>query len=245
MTVDSQDKTARDALQTPVTVLLITTCWWLSFARFAHLMRQAGCRVAVLCPLGHPVRALPDIALHNYRWNNPLGAVSEAIATSRPDLIIAGDDRAVGYLHQLHKSGTPAIRQLIEKSIGRAESFPVTSSRSKLLRLAHQLGIRTPAGDAMKNEQQLTNWMDDEPGPWVLKRAGSWGGMGVSIVESKPAAIAAFRKLRAPPGYLFALKRLLVNRDPFWLTDMRPGQTHEVSIQRFVAGQRADLAVFC
>ncbi|MDE8344876.1 MAG: ATP-grasp domain-containing protein [Acidocella sp.] len=207
-------------------------------------MAKAGCRVAVLCPPGHPVRTVAGIALFGHQWRTPLGGLMGAIAGSSADLIIPCDDRAVGYLHRLHASAPEATRRLIERSIGVQTSYSIVASRERLLSRARELGVQTAMGAEVSDERMLDTWMDEHQGPWVLKQSGSWGGMGVVIARDKREARRAFHKLRARSGYFGALKRFFANHDPFWLADLAADTGHEVSIQNFISGRRADLAAF-
>jgi hypothetical protein len=81
--------------------------------------------------------------------------------------------------------------------------------------------------------------------PAVMKVDGTWGGLGVKVVESQSEAIKALRVLSRPIGPARALKRLMVDRDPFSILPAISGARPVVNIQRFVEGTPANSAVAC
>lgn len=226
-------------------VLLVTTCWWPAFARLAHLLKDMGCSVAILCPTGHPARKIAGIAVFEQWAFRPLAALSAAIGASRPAIVIPGDERAARHLHRLHESGTAAERQLIERSLGSPAGYATTMSRIALLQRAARLALPVPPGQAVSGRAELAAWLANTPAPWVVKADGSWGGMGVAVVDTARAARAALSRLRGQAGIWPAVFRLIVNRDPFWLADRLRGSHAALSVQSFIRGRPADLAMFC
>src|SRR5436309_3479231 len=119
------------------TILVATTSRWFPTARLAVALAQAGFTVDAVCPPHHPLgktRAVAQIC--PYRGLAPLRSFVEAIAARRPDLILPGDDLATRHLHHLYsrenrqgRAGSP-ICQLIERSLGAAESFSVVYART-------------------------------------------------------------------------------------------------------------------
>jgi len=226
-------------------VLLSTTCWWPFLARFAQLLAQAGCRVAVLCPPGHPVRAVPGVTVLEQRAFHPTQALSAAIAACQPTLVIPADDRAVTDLHRLHQTGSDAERRLVERSLGSPHGYPVTTSRLRLLALARRLDIPVPDDQAIATPADLDAWIARTPGPWVLKVDGSWAGAGVQIAATRRQAHAAFDALSHQVNGGVALTRMLVNRDPFSAADWLRRKPQQVSAQRHVSGWPGNLAMLC
>lgn len=226
-------------------VLVVTTCWWPSLARFAHLLQEGGCRVSVLCPPGHPVRAAPVSAVFDQSGLRPLRALSRAIERARPVYIVPGDDRAVGHLHRLYRTGSPVERALIARSLGAPENYPVSTSRALFLRAAAEVGLPTAAGTRLDTVADLHDWMARADPPWVLKADGTWGGSGVAITECPRAALSAFRELRREPRLSVALKRVIINRDLFPLGDLLGKPRPAVSAQRYISGQPGNLALMC
>ena len=226
-------------------MLFITTCWWPSFARLAHVFAVGGCRVTVVCPPGHPVAAAPSVTVIAHRAFRPMRAIADAIAACQPDLLVPGDDRSVGHLHQLHRTGSAAERALVERSLGAPVGYGTVMSRIDLIALARSLDIPVPADHRVDDPAGLSAWMDRVPGPWVIKRDGAWAGAGVRIAATPAEAIRARRKLRAAGNPLIALKRVLVNRDPFWLADWLRRRPPVISAQAHIEGWPGNLAMFC
>jgi hypothetical protein len=67
--------------------------------------------------------------------------------------------------------------------------------------------------------------------------------MGVRIVRSMAEAERAFADLSRPFQPLFALRRLALGRDAFWLTPWLHHPPREITIQRHVAGRPANCAI--
>ncbi len=237
----------------PGPVLLVTTCWWPTLARFAQLLARHGCTVALLSPPSHPGRVLTDVRLFEHSAFDPLRALSAAIGDSGASSVIPADDRSVNQLHRLHRQGTPAERALVERSLGAPEGFAVTGSRVAFIELARRLGCAVPDDTALPCTAALDAWTRAHPPPWVLKVDGAWGGGGVRVVHDRPAAQAAFAELKSWLNGAKSLKRLAVDRDPFWLADWlgrrrhRPGEARgpRVSVQAYIEGWPGDLAMLC
>ena len=165
-----------------------------------------------------------------------------AIVAAKPDMILPCDDGVVWQLHSLH-TRQPALRELIEHSLGRAESYQTIRSRGELLQTAQELGIRIPQTEQITSDTQLQFWPEEASG--AVKLDGTWGGSGVTIVHSRSEAIAAFRRMSKPISAGLALKRWLVNRDLLALWSLRERESGSVSIQRFVAGRPANTMMAC
>lgn len=229
----------------PPPILIVTTDWWPSLARFAQLLQEAGCLVSVLCPPGHPVRAAPVSAVFDQSGLRPLTTLSQAIARSQPTLVIPGDDRAVHNLHCLYDAGSQAERELIARSLGNPESYRVSASRPLFLAAAAASGLAVPHGTRLASAADLRDWVARVDPPWVLKRDGAWGGSGVRITETTRAAKAAFHELRHGIHLRVALKRLIINRDSFPLGDWLMRRRSVVSAQCHIRGQPGSLAMVC
>ncbi len=235
----------------PGPVLLVTTCWWPTLARMTQLLARHGCSVALLSPAAHPGRVLRGVRLFDQDAFNPVRALAAAIRSSGAATVIPADDRAVSYLHRLHRSGTVAERALVERSLGAPEGFAVTGSRVAFIKLARDLGCAVPDDAALPSAAALEAWTAARPPPWVLKVDGAWGGGGVRVVHTRQAAQAAYTELAGWLNGAKSFKRLVVDRDPFWLADWlarrRGGGAGgpRVSIQAHVEGWPGDLAMLC
>ena len=114
----------------------------------------------------------------------PLKSVRDAIAASSPDFVLPGDDLATCHLHRLYEgesqrgeAGRPMC-ELIERSLGAPESFPVVYARTAFMDLAQDAGIRAPKTEVIANLAELRKSME---------RQGATG-FGLSIHWKKPNA---------------------------------------------------------
>ncbi len=65
------------------------------------------------------------------------------------------------------------------------------------------------------------------------------------MVDSRLDAHLAFAKLARPCPTWIALKRRLIDRDPYWLPESRRRVAGAVSVQEYIGGHPANCAVFC
>jgi ATP-grasp domain len=166
-----------------------------------------------------------------------------AINATRPQIVIPCDDRGVQHLHELHEHARTlgskglSLAELIENSLGPAESYPIVSSRCELLRIAREEGVRVPDTMPLETENDLETWRTDHNFPWVLKGDGTFGGKGVRIAQSSGQAHRYFSEISGLFGAARVIKRALVNRDPFWLRPWWNNHRPAVSVQTYVQGR--------
>jgi hypothetical protein len=233
-----------NAIQQPGVLVAASLSWPLS-ARLAARLVHFGCRVSAICPKGHVLREVSGLGLvFSYRPLGSLASLELALERAAPDFVIPCDDRVVAQLHELHER-RPRLRPLIERSLGSATEYAIVGSRPRLLAMAGDLEIRAPKTHEVGSEDAVRAWFRAEPSAAVLKRDGTWGGDGVEVVRSERDAIAAYRRLARRPSMGFALKRLLVNRDPLSLWTWRRRVAPTISIQRFIAGRPANAMLAC
>ncbi len=233
-------------------VLLATTSRWYPAARLASALAGAGCEVAAVCPAHHPLRKTRSVhQIHVYHGLAPLISFARAIASSQPDFIVPGDDLATQHLHGLYaleqrrgKTGS-LICDLIERSLGNPESFPLVSARAAFMKLAREAGIRVPLTEVISNIADLRKWIAQTGLPVVLKADGTSGGDGVRIARTLAEAERAFEELHAPPLLARAAKRALVDQDKtlVWPSILR--RRPLVNAQTLVAGREATSAIVC
>jgi hypothetical protein len=233
-------------------VLVATTFCWYPTARLAMALAAAGFTVDMVCPRRHPLtKTRVARKIHPFNGLAPLRSLRAAITEAEPDLIVSGDDLATRHLQRLHdrerRNGKPgsAICALIERSMGTAESFPISYARAAFMELAEQEGIRIPKTRVIASFDDFKNWMIRNGFPTVLKANGTSGGDGVRVVRTVEEAERAFRSLQAPPRFLRAAKHALVDDD---LTLISPTVCREkfvVNAQAFVDGKEATSAVAC
>ena len=205
-------------------VLLADTTRWPNAARLAIGLAKAGCNVSAVCPTHHPLLKTSAIReIFSYRGLRPLGSLVAAIQMTNPDLIIPCDDRAVYHLHELYtrerniENARSEIATLITRSLGAPESYPIVSARYDLIKMANQEGIRVPETAPLNTVDDLRSWQARQALPWVLKVDGTCGGRGVKIAHSPKDAEHLFLEMTRQFAAARVIKRLIVNRDSFWL----------------------------
>jgi hypothetical protein len=234
-------------------VLLTDTNRWALAARLAIGLSEAGCHVSAVCPAyGHALsktRAVQQI--FPYSGLHPLKSLAAAIGAVEPDFIVPSCERGVEHLHELyaqsqsHGAGESKLAALIERSLGSPASHSVVSSRYELLALAREEGVRVPNTSRLDTPEDLESWCSRESLPWVFKVDGTWGGGGVEIVHATDQVQPSFRQLARLFRFGRAIKRIFVNRDPFWLRPWWNRVQHAVSVQSYIHGRPANCAVVC
>jgi carbamoylphosphate synthase large subunit len=234
-----------DLEKTQPLVLIVAAKWWALSARMAAALLRHGCTVQAVCSAEHPLTHLPGVG-HIYRYGgvSPMSTVQRALRECRPDWLIPCDDGAVALLHALHALD-PSLRSLIEKSLGRPESFPVTENRYQFLRTATDLGIRVPRTRKIVGPEDLVKWHEDVASSAVLKVDGESGGNGVRISHSLDESLAAYQELRKPHSFATACKRLVIDCDPLALWMRRRHKVREVTVQEFIPGRPANSMLVC
>ncbi|MGA8214128.1 MAG: ATP-grasp domain-containing protein [Candidatus Sulfotelmatobacter sp.] len=230
------------------TVLIATTSNWFPTARLGMALAHAGCTVDAVCPSRHPLRKISAVRrTYGYRGLTPLMSFAHAIAVTKPDLIVPGDDLATSHLHRLHQreGRRGEMAALIERSLGMPESFPVVYARTAFIELAQEEGVRAPKTAVIASAEALKAWVSRMGFPTVLKSNGTSGGDGVRVVHTIEEAERAFRALQAPPLFPRAVKRALANRDKTLLWPSLFRRRSVVNAQEFVAGREATSAVAC
>lgn len=229
-------------------VLLFTTVDWLSTARYAQGFAAAAWTVDALSPKGAPVTFSRYVdAQHRYRALLPLGSLRTTLERTRPDLVVACDDRAVALLLRLldKVAAGSEIACLIRRSLGSPESFPAMISRSESMRIASEIGIRAPQTVPVADAAGLDACLDRLGLPAVLKADGSWGGDGVIVARTRQDAHAAFAKLMRPASRLRNVARAARRKDAHFLIEALRPTRQRVSVQKFVAGRSAASAFAC
>jgi len=233
------------------TVLLSNTSWWPCAARLAMALEKLGCSVAAVCPTtGHPLLKTKAVRrIFPYRAIHPVRSLMSAIEAADPDLIIPCDDRAVEHLHELHgrcqEGPAGHICSLIERSLGPPATYPIVSSRYSLMKVAEEERIRVAPTRRVHGFEDLKSWQSEIPVPWMLKADGTWGGHGVRMAHNHEEAKTIFQEMSRPLGVARFAKRLIVNRDPFWVRSWWNRSRPAVTVQPYIAGRPANCAVAC
>lgn len=234
------------------TALIVTTTNWVPTARLAVALANAGFKIEVVCPSGHPVHETRVAGrVYAYRGLAPLQCLATAIRSGKPDVVVPGDDLATQQLHRLYAERTkysaePAnLAALVERSLGLPTSFPIVESRAAFMDFAREQGIRVPTTETVCSADQLPATLIHVGFPIVLKADGTSGGLGVRMARTSTEAQSAFQKLQAPPLLARAIKRTLVDHDTTLLSAAFLRRRPEVSAQAFIAGHEATSTVVC
>ncbi len=215
------------------------------------VLEKLGCSVSAVCPAtGHPLLKTTAVRrLFRYSATHPVSSLISAIEAVDPDIIVPCDERAVDHLHELYArcQGVPSsnISSLIERSLGSPASYPVVSARYNLMKVAGEEGIRIASTQLVHAVEDLRSWQAEVPFPWVLKADGTWGGHGVRIAHSLREAERFFLGMSRPLSVARFAKRLIVNRDPFWVRSLWDRSRPAVTAQPYIAGRPANCAVSC
>jgi hypothetical protein len=234
-------------------VLITTSSRWFSVARLALAFGRAGCVVEAVCPPGNPVSLTRVVqASYTYTGLTPLRSLRAAILSSKPDIIVPCDDLTMRQLHCLYdtaiQSGTDASKRLCELirfSLGDPASYPITESRDEFMALVREEGIQTPEARTVISAKEVEDWIAQHGLPAVLKADGTSGGEGVRIVHTLEDAIRAYRMLHAPLSTLVVAKRTLLDHDRNCILPWLWQRQRSVSIQSFVTGPDANVAIAC
>jgi ATP-grasp domain len=233
-------------------VLLTDTNRMPEAARLAIGLAKTGCDVSVVCPGGHPLLKARSLRqAHHYSGFRPLKSLQAAIQAAEPHIIIPCDDRGVRHLHELYfralrlgESGRD-LTVLIERSLGSPEGYPIVLSRYSLLTIAQELELRVPGTSPVRTVEDLQSWRSGQRFPCVLKADGTFGGRGVRIAHTSEQAAQFFSEITELYATKPALKRLIVNRDAFWLRPWRSRYRPAVIVQSHIQGRPANCAVVC
>jgi ATP-grasp domain len=247
------DLVSENRAQAGPRVLVTDTNRWPSPARLAIGLSKLGCRVSGVCPTrGHPLLSTRVVRqTFPYSSLRPLESLAAAIEATSPDIIVPCDDRGVQHLHELfaraHTDGKSGAKlaALIERSLGAPANYPVVSSRYDLLRIAREEGVRVPDTAPVKRAEDLDSWQAGHPFPWVLKADGTFGGRGVKVAQNREQAERFFAEMSRPHRFARVFKRLIVNRDPFWLRPWWKRSRPAIVVQSHIQGHPANSAVFC
>jgi hypothetical protein len=224
--------------------LIVAAKWWPLSARMGAALLRAGCRLNAHCPAGHPLRLLSGLErVSQYSGVRSLQSLSLAIELAAPDFIVPCDDGVVAQLHAIHRA-EPAMRDVIERSIGDPDGFATVGSRFKLLSAARHLGIPIPETRQVLAKEDLVSWYNGVAPAGVLKVDGESGGNGVWMCGSFEESLAAWHEAKTPQSIATAWKRLAIDADPLALWT-RKGLGREVSIQRVIHGRPANSMMVC
>ena len=204
--------------------LIITTFRWPATAGLAESLTRAGFRVAALCPRRHPMRRQSKPVLYRMPWLHPERTLKSLVECSDPDLVLPCDELALDLVRSIGGTGSDI-------------------TRSEIIDIARATGVAAPPMRRVDNLAELDQWIEEHGFPVVLKTDGSWGGRGVAIVNDRPGAIRAWRRLARGPSPLSTIRRAIVNGNPNGLRYLWHRRRPCINAQAYVAGRDANVAL--
>lgn len=223
--------------------LLVTTMRWPFAARLAGAFASQGAHVEALCPPGHVLASSRHVS-RLFAFHPLFPRLAEAVALSRPDLIVPCDDPAAQLLARFARKSGPGTAGLLAYSLGDAKVLARLTARNNFLAEAGKLGIRTAAAIPVASEADVDKALETLGAPVVMKTDHSWGGDGVVIAPDRQAALEAFRRL-AHPSRLRDLARAMRRRETHYLARALSPERPEIGIQPFITGHPATSAIAC
>ena len=228
-------------------VLFLTLLSDVGSDRIVAAMGRLGCQCAVLgtadafAARSRHVASLfrlPRLGGHWLRCLFLRDRLERIVRDWRPDLVIPLDDLSARRLRdpRLHRDAGPALRRLIEASLGRPATFPTICSREKLIDLAEAIGVRTPHQKPANTLVEAKSAAAALGYPVVLKREQTCGGFGVAIVVDEAALEAAYIVASRKAATKSRLQRLLGFGAP---------DAADLVLQSYVPGPMAFQIVAC
>ncbi len=215
--------------------------------RIVAAMGRLGCPCAVLGPHG-AFAARSCFATAHFRlpawggsWVRSIVLADRLTRAARdwaPDLIIPLDDFSARLVRseRLLRAVGPAVRMLIERSLGPAASYAVTSSREGAVAAAAALGVRTPRQAVVATLEAARQAAASFGYPVVLKREQTCGGFGVAIVPDDDTLARAFGQ---------AARKAMTKRVLQTLLRVGTAGQDALVLQSYVAGPMAFRVVAC
>ena len=242
------DSAIESAKPPSLRALLATNFRWPEPGRLAAELANAGWVVEVVAPVGSILHSMAAVtASTRLSLFRPLASLRKAVSTSRGAFIIPFDDRMRCALQELYDrtDGTTTagrqLRELLARSLGPPEFYPIVYSRSAIMAMASEGQLRSAETSRVETVGDALAWVERN-GPSVLKTDGSWGGRGVVIAHDAREAAMAWDRLSRPPSAARIVKRLVVERDPWPLRMRIRGLRPTVSIQTYVPGRPGNVA---
>ncbi len=222
-------------------LLIVATAQWPMAARLGMCFRDLGASVSWFGPTDHPLDYVHGMVRHfQISTRNPIESLQLALEQSGADWIVPTDDVAVRMLHGLAEA-RPELTERIGRSLGDEGRFAVIRSRTRLLKMAAELGIATPRTELLDTLERTAAMAGEWTLPAVVKLDGTSNGLGVVVAGSPEAVTEAWVRLNKPTSLLAALKRRVINGDR---TAFLRAEA-EVSLQEFVAGTPANAMYAC
>ncbi|WP_026607655.1 ATP-grasp domain-containing protein [Methylocapsa acidiphila] len=223
-------------------ILLVALDDWISTARLPKAFAGLGVEIVALCKADAPLETSRYLAAAAISTSNILTDLERLVEKHDPVALIACDESAVRELYRTvdAPSLSSRLRELLRRSLGDPAGHRVVSSKWATAKLAEQLNIRAPKQRQINAPEQALDFAAEVGYPIILKRPGTYGGMGCYICRSDHKTQdnyhallmpAGLRKFRHAPGLLAAFRRFL----PHWQAPI----DEPLIAQRYHEGQPA------
>lgn len=232
-------------------VLLADTNRWDIGARLAIGLARIGCTVSAVCLPRHALLVTHAVkSRFPYSASNPIKSLRDALKRADPDIVIPCCDRTVEHLHELYAqvlqrgSDDESIARLIENSLGSPAGYRIVTSRYDLIATAIEEGVRVPETAHVSSRADLDLWRQEKSRTCVIKADGTWGGDGVRILRETEGSESAWNEVTNQSRLKRAVKRFIVNRDPFYMRAWLNHVERTIVAQKFIQGRPANCTVF-
>ena len=236
----------------PPRALFVATLHWASTTRLCLAAARRGLAVAAVVPPGHALAATPGVPSFVVGGGGVAAArraVELAVRAWRPDVVVPSDDPAVTSLHALYAAAVgprgATIRALIERSLGDPRHHGTVRCKSRCVAVARAAGIAVPTTVELLDIDHLRSRLRHGGFPWVLKLDGSYGGLGVRVVDSLAAAEQAFAELKSASDWLALGKQSVKYLQLDGLRSRWRQGRPRLMLQAHLGGRPANRAVFC
>jgi hypothetical protein len=251
-------------------ILLLALSDWFGPTRLPHALQNAGFEVGLLA---EPDGLIAQSRFIDYRFalslsHVRLGVLAPLIRVMtefEPRLVLPCDEAAVnllqnmatgwaglrGPLRQLPIALSPALRELLLRSLGDARSFLLRSHRAQARKLVAAMGVPAPPSVAVPYLQVARGFAAEHGYPVVLTRDERTGGVGARLchddAELREAYTGFTEQMDAPPGLRQRLRQALwsvrtLYHLPGDLTVL-PRAEPDISVEMPVPGQLASHSV--
>lgn len=199
---------------------------WPFPAQLAGAFTAAGARVEALCPQGSMLSVSRHARrLYRHQALSPDASLKNAVAQSRPDMVIPCDDLAA---------------EIVQRLRG-AKDF---SDRHDFLVRAAIAGAPVAQSIALTDDDGVTGAIRAFGLPLVVKSDHSWGGAGVVIAATRQEAFAAFHRFKKS-SRLRDLARFIRRKEPHFLSRALSPVAPAISAQPFIGGHPATSSIAC
>lgn len=216
---------------------------WPFAARLAGAFASQGAHVEALCPPGHVLGSSCHVS-RLFTFHPLFPRLAEALALSRPDLVVPCDDPAAQLLARFAQKAGPGTATLLGYSLGDPKVLARLTARNNFLAEAKALGVRIAAAIPVAAEADVEKALARLGMPVVIKSDLSWGGDGVVIAKDRQAALDAFRRM-ANPSRLRDVARAMHRRETHYLSRALSAERPEIGMQQFITGHPATSAIAC